>query len=52
MYPCCYYVVPDPLGKSIAVIDMGAVKMADLAGEALEFVRKCVSIANQHFPER
>jgi hypothetical protein len=38
--------------KAITVIDIEQVKMSDFAGDALEFVRRSVGIANQHYPER
>lgn len=38
--------------KAITVIDIEQVKMSDVAGDALEFVRRSVGIANQHYPER
>ena len=44
--------MPGDLDKCITVIDIEKVKMSDFAGESLEFVRKSVTIANQHYPER
>jgi hypothetical protein len=44
--------VPGELDKCITVIDIEQVKMSDVAGESLDFVRKSVAIANQHYPER
>lgn len=40
------------MAKSIAVLDIGAVTMGVLAGEALDSVKKTVNWANQHYPER
>jgi hypothetical protein len=40
------------MAKSIAVLDIEQVKMSDLAGEALEYLKKTVGIANAHYPER
>lgn len=42
----------DEKAKSIAVIDIANIKMTDLAGESLNFLKKSISIANQHYPER
>lgn len=42
----------DELAKSIAVLDIGSVKMSDLSGDPLEYTKKTVSIANAHYPER
>ena len=47
-----FYIVTGELEKAITVIDIEQVKMSDVAGDALEFVRRSVSIANQHYPER
>jgi hypothetical protein len=38
------------LDKCLSVIDMAGLSMSDANGEGLEFVRKTVSIANQHYP--
>lgn len=46
------FAVPGELDKCITVIDIEQVKMSDMAGDALDFVRKSVGIANQHYPER
>lgn len=43
---------PEPLAKSIAVIDICNLSMSQVGGEVLEFVRASVTIANQHYPER
>jgi len=40
------------LDKCLSVIDMAGLSLSDVKGEALEFVRKTVSYANQHYPER
>jgi hypothetical protein len=45
-------VVTGEMEKAITVIDIEQVKMSDVAGDALEFVRRSVGIANQHYPER
>eukprot|EP00602_Paraphysomonas_sp_CaronLab_P003563 CAMPEP_0185027420 /NCGR_PEP_ID=MMETSP1103-20130426/12453_1 /TAXON_ID=36769 /ORGANISM="Paraphysomonas bandaiensis, Strain Caron Lab Isolate" /LENGTH=627 /DNA_ID=CAMNT_0027561407 /DNA_START=472 /DNA_END=2352 /DNA_ORIENTATION=- len=45
-------VVTGELEKCITVIDIEKVGMGDLAGDALDFVRKSVAIANHHYPER
>jgi CRAL/TRIO domain len=42
----------DEAAKGIAVIDVGTVKMGDLAGDNLEYVRKTIGYANAHYPER
>lgn len=42
----------DDLAKGIAVIDIGNVKMGDLAGDNLSFLKKTIAFANQHYPER
>jgi hypothetical protein len=44
--------VTGDMEKAITVIDIEQVKMSDIAGDALEFVRRSVGIANQHYPER
>jgi hypothetical protein len=40
------------LDKCLTVLDLGGMSMSDVKGEPLEFVRKTVSYANQHYPER
>jgi hypothetical protein len=42
----------DPLAKSIAIIDVDNVSLTDLAGDKLDFLKKTISYANQHYPER
>jgi CRAL/TRIO domain len=42
----------DETAKSIAVIDVKGVGIWDLVGPKLECVKKCVGMANQHYPER
>lgn len=42
----------DETAKSIAVIDIEHIKMGDLAGENLTFLKKTIGIANAHYPER
>lgn len=42
----------DETAKSIAVIDLNNIKIGDLAGDNLAYLKKTVSIANQHYPER
>jgi len=42
----------DETAKSIAVLDAAGVKMSDLAGDNLNFIKRTISIANQHYPER
>ena len=42
----------DQTAKSIAVIDAKNVTMTDLAGNNMEYIKKTVGIANQHYPER
>lgn len=42
----------DQAGKSLSIIDVENVKMFDLAGDNLNFVKKSISIANCHYPER
>ena len=42
----------DPLAKSIAIIDVHKVSLTDLAGDKLDFLKKTISYANQHYPER
>ncbi len=46
------HVVTGELEKAITVIDIEKVKLSDVAGDALEFVRRSVTIANHHYPER
>lgn len=43
---------PGDMDKSISVIDMEHVSMGDLAGEKLEQMKRSVSAANAHYPER
>jgi hypothetical protein len=43
---------PDPMAKSISVIDINNIRMGDIGGENLDFIRKTISIANMHYPER
>jgi hypothetical protein len=33
-------------------LDIGTVNMAVFAGDTLDFIRKTISVANQHYPER
>ena len=42
----------DQTAKSIAVIDAKDLRMSDLAGNNMEYIKKTVGIANQHYPER
>lgn len=42
----------DEMAKGIAVLDIEGVNMGDLTGEKLEHLKKSVSAANQHYPER
>jgi len=42
----------DESAKSIAVMDLAGVKLTDLAGDNLTFMKKALGIANQHYPER
>ena len=42
----------DETAKSIAVIDLAGVKLTDLAGDNLTFMKKALGIANLHYPER
>eukprot|EP00595_Chromulina_sp_UTEXLB2642_P000544 CAMPEP_0196763982 /NCGR_PEP_ID=MMETSP1095-20130614/5170_1 /TAXON_ID=96789 ORGANISM="Chromulina nebulosa, Strain UTEXLB2642" /NCGR_SAMPLE_ID=MMETSP1095 /ASSEMBLY_ACC=CAM_ASM_000446 /LENGTH=385 /DNA_ID=CAMNT_0042118429 /DNA_START=203 /DNA_END=1357 /DNA_ORIENTATION=- len=42
----------DDMAKSISVIDIGSVKMSDVAGDQLEYLKKTAAIANHHYPER
>lgn len=42
----------DETAKSIAVLDAAGVKMSDLAGDNLNFMKRAIGIANQHYPER
>ena len=42
----------DETAKGIAVIDVGTVRIGDLAGDNLEYVRKTIAYANAHYPER
>jgi hypothetical protein len=42
----------DETAKAITVLDIGNVKMGDLAGSNMECLKKTINIANQHYPER
>lgn len=42
----------DEAAKGIAVIDVETVKMGDLVGDNLEYVKKTIGYANAHYPER
>jgi hypothetical protein len=42
----------DDTAKSISVIDIEHFKINDLAGENLNFLKKTIGYANQHYPER
>ena len=42
----------DEMAKGIAVLDIEGVNMGDLTGDKLEHLKKSVSAANQHYPER
>jgi len=42
----------DETAKSISVIDVGNVKMGDLAGDNFTFVSTTIGYANAHYPER
>lgn len=42
----------DETAKSVAVLDLAGIKLSDLAGDNLNFVKRTVAIANQHYPER
>lgn len=38
--------------KSISILDMNGIGFSDLAGDAVAFMRKAISIAQDHYPER
>jgi hypothetical protein len=40
------------MAKSIAVLDVNGIGMADMAGSNMDYIKKTVGIANQHYPER
>jgi CRAL/TRIO domain len=42
----------DETAKGIAIIDVGTVRMGDLAGDNLDYVKKTIGYANAHYPER
>lgn len=42
----------DEAAKSISVIDVGTVKMGDLAGDNFTYVSTTIGYANAHYPER
>jgi hypothetical protein len=42
----------DPVAKSTAVLDIENIKMSDMTGVTLEYIRTTVGYANQHYPER
>jgi CRAL/TRIO domain len=42
----------DETAKSISVLDVGTVKMGDLAGENFTYVSTTIGYANAHYPER
>ena len=42
----------DEKAKVITVLDIEKVKMSDLAGNSMEYLKKTVGYANQHYPER
>jgi len=42
----------EPLAKGISVIDVKGVGVFDFMGKTLEFVKKSVQVAGQHYPER
>lgn len=42
----------DETAKSIAIIDINGIGMSDLAGNNMEYIKKTLAIANQHYPER
>lgn len=42
----------DDMARSITVIDMEGVRLADFAGEVVDFTRKCSVSTGDHYPER
>lgn len=46
------YIDPDPMAKSVAILDLANVTMSTLTGESKEILRTTVGWANQHYPER
>lgn len=42
----------DPMAKGMSVIDVKGVGVFDFMGKTLEFVKKSVQVAGQHYPER
>lgn len=42
----------DQTAKGISVMDMNGIKLGDLAGDNMAFLKKTISYANQHYPER
>ena len=36
----------------LQVMDVGNLKMSDIVGDNMDFVKRTVAIANQHYPER
>jgi hypothetical protein len=42
----------DETAKGIAVIDINNVKMGDLAGDNMNYLKKTIAFANAHYPER
>lgn len=42
----------DETAKSIAVFDATNIKVSDLAGSNMDYVKKTIGYANQHYPER
>lgn len=46
------YFAKGELDKCITVLDLNGMSMSDVKGDPLDFVRKTVGYANQHYPER
>ena len=42
----------DPLAKGISVIDVKGVGVTDFMGKTLDFVKKSIQVAGEHYPER
>ena len=49
---CCIVLGGDQTAKSIAILDIENVKLSDMTGVSLEYIRTTVGYANQHYPER
>lgn len=46
------YICPDDNGRSVTILDLDGLKLKQLTGEVMSFIRAANGFYGQHFPER